>query len=168
METKNVKLSPPWVTFVEEVKALFGQDPEVKIHYDENQNELKLYVENARKADALAQLLPAEKEFGAVKLKIAVVPSNAVGGPANLFADAFYGNPVLDDILDYKTVFGQMTYLMFQNKVVQFWNDQMDDPNGIKSTLFQEIAKDVFNEQGGVFFCTTAPVNLTKPLGEWP
>mgnify|MGYP006958177364 CR=1 FL=1 len=58
---------------------------------------------------------------------------------------------------------------MFENKVVQFYNDQMDDINGNKSTLFQDIAGDVFGYDHGVFYCTEAGArHLAKPLGEWP
>ena len=73
-----MKLSSPWVEFYREIEALFAQDDEVKVVYEEEKNEVKLYVENARKADALAQLLPTEKTFGNVVLKITVIPANGL------------------------------------------------------------------------------------------
>jgi len=45
-------------------------------------------------------------------------------------------------------------YVVFRNEVVQFFNDEMGDPNGLKSTLYQDIAKDVFADKDGIFFCT--------------
>jgi hypothetical protein len=57
---------------------------------------------------------------------------------------------------------------VFEKKVVQFFNDQLDDINGNKSTLYQDIAKDVFEKHEGVYFCTAADGKLSKPLGEWP
>lgn len=44
----------------------------------------------------------------------------------------------------------------------------MDDINGNKSMLFQDIAKDVFGNKHSVFYCTEASDELSKPLGEWP
>ena len=164
----NLKLSAPWVTYVHELTALFEQDPEVKIQYNENQNEVELFVSSARKSDALTQLLPTEKEFGNVKLKITVVPANDADLPSSLFAEAFYGNPVVKEIDDYDTVLGHMSFVVFEKKVVQFFNDQLDDINGNKSTLYQDIAKDVFEKHEGVYFCTAADGKLSKPLGEWP
>lgn len=165
----NIKLSPPWITFVHEIQALFEEDPDVKVKYSEADYTCNIYVEDARKADALTQLLPTEKEFGNVKLKINVVPANTEATKVDLFADAFYNNPAVSRIESYDTPFGRVSYIVFENKVVQFYNDQMDDINGNKSTLFQDIAGDVFGYDHGVFYCTEAlKRNLNKPLGEWP
>ncbi len=164
-----MKLSAPWVNFYRELEALFAQDPEVRVVYEEETNEVKLFVENARKADALAQLLPAEKAFGNVTLKIAVIPANDEGvSKAELIAEAFDGNPALSYIQHVDAVIGSFDYAVFENKVVQYFNDDLSDLNGLKSTLYQDIAKDVFGEDAGVFFCTEAPASLSKPLGEWP
>ena len=73
---QNTTLSPPWLNYVNEIKALFGRDPEISILYDDNANEVKLYVEGGDKANALAIILPPEKHFGNVTLKITVVPAN--------------------------------------------------------------------------------------------
>lgn len=163
-----MKMSSPWVEFYREIEALFAQDPEVKVVYEEEKNEVKLYVENARKADALTQLLPAEKTFGNVTLKVTVIPANdTTVSKADLIAEAFDGNPALSYVQHVDAVMGAFDYAVFQNKVVQFFDDNLADINGNKSTLYENIARDVFNDLG-VFFCTEAPVGLTKPLGEWP
>jgi hypothetical protein len=164
----KVNLSAPWMTFVHEVQALFDEDEDVKIVYDDSEYDLKLYVEDARKADALTQLLPTEKKFGNVTLKIAVVSADGEESPAQLFEDAFRGNPALEYLYTAQTPFGEIDYAVMKNRVVQFFNDQLDDINGLKSTLYQEIARDVFGQDKGVFFCTAAPKHLEKPLGEWP
>lgn len=164
-----MKLSSPWVEFYREIEALFEQDDEVKVVYDEEKNEVKLYVENARKADALTQLLPAEKTFGNVTLKIIVIPANDLEiSKADLIAEAFDGNPALSYVQHVDAVIGAFDYAVFQNRVVQFFDDNLSDINGNKSTLYENIAKDVFGTDVNVFFCTEAPVNLSKPLGEWP
>lgn len=165
-----MKKSSPWVEFYREIEALFAQDDEVKIVYDEENNEVKLYVENARKADALTQLLPAEKIFGNVTMKVTVIPANnAKVSKADLIAEAFDGNPALSYVQHVDAVIGAFDYAVFQNKVVQFFDDNLSDINGNKSTLYENIAKDVFGSDAGVFFCTEAGNrDLIKPLGEWP
>lgn len=166
---ENMKLSPPWVTFVHEIEALFGEDDEIHILYDQDNNIVKLFVDSVCKADALGQLLPTEKVFGNVTLKIEVVPSNKEISKTDLFEKAFAGNPVMEFVFTSITPFGKVNYAVFKNKVVQFFNDQMDDINGNKTTLYQDIAKDVFGTDHDIFYCTEAVApSLQKPLGEWP
>ena len=61
-------------------------------------------------------------------------------------------------------------YIVFKNKVVQYFNDDLKDVNGFCSTLYQKIAKDIFAENGceTACYCTDVSENLGKPLGEWP
>ena len=166
---ENMKLSPPWITFVNEVKALFGEDPEIKIVYDNETYTLKLFVDDSDKAMALAKLLPEKKDFGNVELKVIIVPANVDDYAIDqVFNKAFDGNPVLSYTAAYDSPFGKVSYAVLQKKVVQFFNDQMDDINGNKSMLFQDIAKDIFGSDHGIFYCTEATGSLAKPLGEWP
>ena len=169
---ENLKLSSPWMTYVHELEALFEEDPEVKIVYDDTVCEVKLYVENAGKAEALTKLLPAKKSFGNVELNVTVIPANILEKtPLEVICKAFEGNPALSYVRQVDSVIGSFNYVVFQNKVVQFFNDQLDDVHGMKSTLYQDIAKDVLNteEVGEVFFCTDTPEGIVgKPLGEWP
>ena len=85
-----------------------------------------------------------------------------------LFNKAFDGNGALAYTASYDNPLGHFTYIIFGKKVVQFFNDQLDDINGNKSMLYQDIAKDVFGDEHNVFYCTDANGNLSKPLGEWP
>jgi hypothetical protein len=168
----NMKLSSPWITFVNEIKALFEEDEEIKITYDQNSNELKLFVDNTDKADAISKLLPAEKEFGNVTLKIEVVPPNSEeDSKEKIFARAFANNPALSFIKTGETIFGKISYVVFEKRVIQFYNDQMDDIHGLKSTLYQDIAKDVFGPVDRIYFCTDNcepdDVKVVKRLGDW-
>jgi len=152
----KVGLSAPWVEFYDEVEALFKEDKEIKTVYDEDNKIIKVYVSNATKAEALTQLLPAERIFGKVTVQVQVIPANTLDFvPRNLFAVAFEGNPALSFVQDVTGVFeNPISYVVFKNKVVQYWNDNLGDIYGNRSTLYQEIAKDVFGDQQGVFFCT--------------
>jgi hypothetical protein len=165
----NMKLSPPWINFYNEIKDLFEQDSEIKIKFNEEVPEINLFVDNARKADALAALLPETKEFGNVTMKINVVPANKTPSKLDLMLEAFLGNPALAYVWSSDTSLGTFQYAVFENKVVQYFNDDLQDINGNRSTLYQDIAKDVFGEATGINFCTESiQKDLTKPLGEWP
>lgn len=168
---ENLKLSAPWVTFYREICALFEKDKCITIKFDLDTPEIKLFVANPVKADALMKLLPDKRVYGNVELKITVIPADSKNDEdiVEVFDNAFYGNPVVKDIYGIETMLGKFNYCVFEKKVVQFYNDQMDDINGNKSTLYQEIAKDVFGDKHAMFYCTdTDDEELTKPLGEWP
>ena len=158
-ESKNmnekVNLSSPWILFFREIEALFKEDPAVKVDYDEDAKTIKLYVEGAEKADSLAQLLPAERTFGNVTVKVAVIPAN-LGEPSKLqlFQKAFEGNPALAFIQGGSRGVFDFNYVVFKSKVVQFKSDDIGDVNGMTSTLYQDIAKDVFEDAPGIYFCT--------------
>jgi len=152
----KLKVSPPWVTFYHEIEALFGRDPDIGIIYDEDENIINLYVDNPSKADAMTQLLPPERTFGNVTIRVNIIPGNTVEAtPESLFEAAFANNPVLAFTKSVPGVFSNpIAYVVFQNKVVQFWNDNLNDVYGNCTTLYQDIAKDVFGEHDGIFYCT--------------
>ena len=170
----KLKLSPPWQIFYKEIEAFFKYDPDVKVIYDEDKNEIKLYVEGSKKADALTQLLPTERIFGNIEVKVIIIPANKLkNSKSSLYEDALSGNGALSYIKSATGIFtNPITYVVFKNTVVQYWTDDLGDINGLHSTLYQEIAKDIFGETEGIFFCTDKSddknLSLGKPLGEWP
>ena len=153
----KMKLSPPWVTYVNEIKCLFKGDPDVKCQFDEDEYSLKIFVEDEKKADALMKLLPLQKEFGNVVLKISVIPADDEAVDyLSLFQAAFKGNPNVSDITSVQTPFGDnVNFVVFKKEVVQFYNDDISDLHGVCSTLNENIAREIF---GGSFdtvcFCT--------------
>lgn len=158
----NLGLQAPWVTFAEEVKEFFKEDPDIKIEYkDDNPYEIKLFVEDSEKADALMKLIPAVRMFGNITFKVTIIPADEDEQPdvADLFEKAFAGNPVLSFVVnqDDPAVGPTATYVVFANKVVQFYNDDLSDYYRNKSTLYQEIASDVFGDVRGVYFNTDIP-----------
>ena len=154
----KVKLSSPWMTYFNKYKALFGDDPEINVAFDEETKIIKLYVNGDDKAEALSKILPSEKVFGNVVVKISVVPANALNvSKVDVFQKAFAGNPALSYIKSVKNGLYDASYVVFSNKVVQFFNDELSDVNGFCSTLYQNIAKDIFEDTQGIFFCTDVP-----------
>ena len=172
------KLSPPWATYVNELKALFGNDPDISIDYDEDECEVKLFVENVEKATALTYLLPIEKYFGNVSLYISIIPANEQDflefdriSYKELFDIAFDCSPVYAFSKEVRGLYNNpFTYVVFKNKVVQFFNDNLNDIHGLVSTLYEEIARDVFEDAciEGVFYNTDVEEKVGMPLGEWP
>ena len=167
----DLKLAPPWVTYANEVKALFAKDKAVKVIFDNDNMELKLYVEGQKKADAIDRLIGGVKKFGNVGLNVTIIPSNlnAEAGRISDIKAAFEGNEAVRFIYDAVTPFGELHYGAFAPEVVQFYNDDMSDINGNMTTVYQEVARDVIGQDDSVFFCSDALVAaLKKPLGEWP
>ena len=175
---KKLKLSPPWITYFKEIEAMFKEDPKVRVELNEESKDgvyvIKMYVEGSIKAEAIEKIIPAETKFGNITVLVEVIPANISDNPVDLFKAAFEGNPALSYIHTVEGPFMQnASYIVFKNKVVQFFNDALDDVNGMKSTLYQEIAKEIFQEHPDVYFCTDAPeIELEnskgEPLREWP
>ena len=159
-------LAPPWVTWVNELKALFGQDKEVKIVSDWEEMAVRVYVENAEKADAIAALLPESKEFGNVTLSVTVIPGNKAGDKfRDRFQTAFAGNPIYVETATAECPMGSFTYVLWRAEVIQFFNDNLGDICGNKSMLPEAVAKDVLVEQHNVYHCTEP---LAVQLPSWP
>lgn len=168
----KIKMVSPWVEYYRKVEAFFEHDPSVTVVFDDEAKNLKLLVKGAAKADALSQLLPTEVTFGNVVMTISVIPANDKQSKVDLFRDALSGNEALVTIADITGVFANpISYVIFEKEVVQYWNDDLGDAHGIRSTLYQDLAKEIFGEDNeGVFFCTDVDYDgaVGKPLGEWP
>lgn len=154
--SEQLTLVSPWVNFYKEIEALFGRDPEIRVEIDDVDKKVTLYVSNGDKAEALSILLPDTKTFGNIEVRIEVINEN---DPDNWdllknYEMAFKGNPAFDSVKESVTPFGTFRYVIFARVVVQYRNDDIGDANQIRSTLCQEIAKDIFEETGGIRFCT--------------
>ena len=176
MVKERLKISSPWVTYLNKLNALFGADPDIKIDFDNKDFEIKVYVNNDNKASALNYLLPYYKTFGNVELEITIIPANSFAldfEPKNdakeLFDVAFDRNPVYAYSKKIEGIFSNsITYVVFKNKVVQFFNDNLNDIHGNISTLYQDIASEVLQEKPGILYCTDIEEKVGMPLGEWP
>lgn len=162
-------LSSPWMIFYHKVEALFAKDNEVKVIYDEANRAINLYVDNAAKADVLAKHIPEVKKFGRVDLKINVIPANGANATGD-FASLFENNGAVSFVKTIDSIGWKCQYVVFKKEVVQFFTDDLGDYNGYHSTLYEDIAREVFENTEGVFFCTDTQNSVTfmSPLGEWP
>lgn len=147
-------LSAPWYVYYHELEALFGQDPELSMEFDEGEFVITIYVQgNEEKTYALTQLLPVFKEFGSIVVRTRVIPANGKAeSDYDLLLKAFKDNPVFATGIQEEMT--NMNYILFKKEVVQFFSDQFDDPHGYRSTLYKTIADDVFAGVHDVFFST--------------
>ena len=161
-----LKLSAPWQIYYKELCELFKFDPEVRIVYDTDEQIINIYVDNAAKADAMAAVLPTEKDFGGITVLIVVIPANKTNlrrTRGTTYEDLFYKNPIVDDIVTIEGVMtNPITYVIFKKEVVQYYNDSLSDAHGLCSTLYQDIAKRVLDADEGIFFCTNNTMGSFK------
>ena len=162
-------LSSPWVIYYREVCEMFKDDPEVHVVYKDDENKICIYVDKTDKAEAIAQLMPEKIEFGKVKTAIEVIPANGelkllnVGrlNYVNVFETAFKGNIAFSFTKKVQGILSNdITYVVFKNKVVQYFNDDLGDFYGQCSTLYQDIANRIFKNIEGVFYSTDIEKSL--------
>ncbi len=154
----------PWVIYYRQIEAMFKKDPEVKVEYDDDDDSnytIKLRVNNNVKAEALRKILPAKKVFGNVEVSVIVIPANGVDSRVKYIEDAFKGNEAFSHMTTVSYVPGMyisnpITYCSFKKEVVQYAADDLGSETGLTSTLYQDIAKEIFDNMDGVFFCTDA------------
>ena len=87
--TNNTKIVAPWIEYTNQVEALFKEDKDIVFSYDDGKKAITLRVNGEEKADALTQLLPAEKKFGNVAVTITVIPANVTVKQIDLCAQSF-------------------------------------------------------------------------------
>ena len=174
----RLKISPPWVTYINKLQALFDGDPQIafNVNYDSGNPSVILSTNNGDKATALKKVLPETKVYGNVTLTIDVdgpFTNRAFPTAKELFEVMFENNPAFAYCVapvDEGYWFLDFCYVVFKNCVVQFFNDNLDDAHGVISTLYQDIASEIFgNTIPGAHYCTDVERGkLGKPLGEWP
>lgn len=168
-------LSAPWEIYYKEINELFRRDREISVIFDDDEFKILLYVDNQRKAEIIEKVLPAEVDFGR-KLSIIVVPSNSNVPYDEDYCDwdiLFDGNDACSYVYKVGNIAGfNAIYVVFENRVVQYYTDNLGDINGFESTLYQNIARKILKADPGVFFCTDVKVGedatVGAPLVQWP
>lgn len=157
----TITKSPPWETFRNMLNALFAGDADILVSnvVDSGDNKkVSIRVSDSNKYEALKELLPEWKEFGNVQLNIVVVPANNPKSRADLYRTLFKENASVSRIVDQETIPGVCsTYVVFSPKIVQFYDDNIADLNGNKTTVLEDVAREVFHDPS-VYFCTEKAV----------
>ena len=172
---EKVKLASPWISYARKIRAFFANDPSVNVQYNADNNEIILRVEGTAKADALTQLLPTEKEFGNVTVKITIIPANKFNSSRNLLIDALTGNDAFYGIVEAPEDSWALpaVYVVFDDEVIQYPNDDLSHYCGVETTLFEDLARDIFeNVDDNIFFNTMYDndndLHSDVPSGVWP
>lgn len=153
----SVYLSSPWMLYYRRVAQLFEKDPHVEVTFNNDTYELKLVVSGQRKAKAIAQILPKTRKFGNVEVQTRVLcEEDKDSDSARVLRDAFEDNDAVSWIDTFTDPPGnQINYVAFEPCVVQYFSDNIGGIEGVTSTIYEEIAKDIFSETvKGTFFCT--------------
>ena len=171
----RLHLQSPWQRYYDELEVFFEEDPEVRLIFDDDSMEVKIYVSDKLKAEALELLIPAEHDYGTVTLKTTIVPPNSIDGlegasTKECMVCAFKNNPIVEEIRAVTGVLSNdIVYVIFRKEVVQYYNDDMGDAYGNCSTLYQDVAKRLFDSIPGVFFCTSVEYNYdVESVPVWP
>lgn len=152
----------PWEHYVSKVEQLFKYDAEVQVVYSERDNILTLFVSDETKAVAIDELMPQSVSFNntTIDINVQIPKKDKVKSPrsiALLYEMAFYNNPIFSYVKTVSTV--DLTYVVFAPIIAQYYNGDLNDINGQCTTLYQEIAKDVFKPQEKVRYCTDFSTN---------
>ena len=161
----KLKLEAPWYTYQKKVKALFCGDPAISVgEVAENENGDTAYyfdieVRDHEKFIALDRVMPKKVTFGNVTMAIILYDeANAAADDdaLALYKTIFNGNPNVDSVqAAYDHTGTRHGFVLFKPEVIQFFDDDIHDFNGLWSGLMQDIAKEVFEaEVRGIHFCT--------------
>ena len=154
VDVKQVGLSSPWSIYYKQLEEFFLKDPDIDMAFNQKDYIITMRVASPMKAEALQQLLPSEKSFGNVTIKLNIIPANLGDDKLNLLARALDGNPIVTDICTVEAMGMTSSFVIFEKEVVQYFNDDLTDANGVCSTLYQDLAKEIFGEDLGVFYST--------------
>ena len=158
----KVTKSAPWTEYTNKLKALFAKDRDIDIKADDTPDDtgtylIKLYVHDYKKAFALDQILPGLINFGSVEVRTLVLPANEEEDLSyiELFRRAFKGNGAVEEIISDVGLLKGWNYVVFKPEIVQFYDDNLASYYGIKTTLYEDIAREIFDQNSGnIFFCT--------------
>lgn len=165
----TTKLSTPWTIHFRKLQALFAKDPTVHVSYDPDAYTVTIKVDDSDKAAAIEELIDTSVKFGNVELKVNVVPANPVKHPtgqvnqneAIVVGTFFEDNLAVEDIInstDPRSFTG--VFVIFKPVVVQYFVDDLSDPYGLESTLYEDLARELITSQTVRFtYYSTAPAS---------
>ena len=171
---ENFELCSPWMVFFHQVEAFFREDDQVHAELDNDNYKISIYVDDDDKANALSMIIPKQKVLGNIIVTIDIIPANGTINPNNVydpdvFKRAFKDNTAIVDFVHIDVKGLIMDFIMCKPIVVQMKNDSLHDPKGIVSTLYEDLASEIFVEHPGIFFSTDqVPVMKKNENSKFP
>lgn len=156
----EVKLSPPWYTFRNQIRYTYGMSPIITVNELVQTNSSYVLSINSCSegvAFAVRQVLPLERTFGNIIVLIKVFGPNGSEIPianeaytpeslAKLFCTALSYNPLFMGVIPFEynpeMPFMKSAYMVITPTVVQFFNDDLSD----LCSNYTEVASKVFEE----------------------
>lgn len=157
-------LVSPWIEYYHKMKAMFEDDPRIRIVFDDDMMELRFYAVTDYLIDALEKFIPSEMSWGEVTLTNIIVPPNNKNvrithckeqPPSDWLAELFCHNPHFSEAFYVDSIFSNgITYVIFKKEVIQYYSDNLSDAHGVTSVLMEDLARELLKTPDGVFYCT--------------
>lgn len=156
------QLSPPWITYFNEVKNSIGADPTVTVGPlipTDGNFIILVQTRSVEKAIALATLLKPTVQFGNVNVTIVVsIRGNDIVNPIPCPLDAFEIAHLFQVALESNFYFEQVVvqpqfpgganvvFPVFRAKVIQFFNDDISNLCQTFTEVAAKVFRDVMND----------------------
>ena len=165
-----VKLANPVTYTANKIASLFAGAKGVTTKFEFKHRVLRIYVENAEQAEALARVLKPRHEFGGLYLDIAVYPGNkkkidlkklkgceSAEATFECLKLAMKGNKYKSNAfyVDDPVMGTRWYFVEFAKKVCQYQADNMSNVHGVESALPEDVAKLAFDVGAQVHLSTT-------------
>lgn len=160
MKKREETLSPPWHIYANYIKSIFQKDPEVTIIVPEETEKSEFVITikctNKIKTFAISELLANEIQMGNITVIINCVYTGSTQVDYNVLNAALSNNPEVSEIVkETSAMMIENTFCVFKKNVIQFFDDNIGDINGNFSGLAEDISRQIFNKETGVFYCTS-------------
>ncbi|HDR7161745.1 hypothetical protein OCB13_13425 [Bacillus cereus] len=177
-ENVQAQLSPPWITYFNELKNSIGADPTVTVgplipvggNYI-----ISVHALSNEKARALATFLKSFVQFGNVSVTVIVTNNeNEIVNPfpcpldafeiAHLFQVALENNPYFEQVVVQPQFPGgpNVVFPVFTAEVIQFFNDDISNLCQTFTGVATNVFRDVMNDEvcdSPILFSTSCVMN---------
>ncbi|WP_232361964.1 hypothetical protein, partial [Bacillus thuringiensis] len=177
-ENVQAQLSPPWITYFNELKNSIGADPTVTVGplIPVGGNYIILvHALSNEKARALATFLKSFVQFGNVSVTVIVTNNeNEIVNPfpcpldafeiAHLFQVALENNPYFEQVVVQPQFPGgpNVVFPVFTAEVIQFFNDDISNLCQTFTGVAANVFRDVMNDEvcdSPILFSTSCVMN---------
>lgn len=153
-------LQSPWVTLYNKIYFMFNNDEDLDISNlieSDGNYSMTIASNNTTKLKAIEKILKHEFPMGNITFKINFVYGENESDNITIsdIKNAFNGNTVISTIKTAMTpAQDELTFVLFNREVVQFYNDDISDFYGNYNGLAEDIAREIFNTQFDINYCT--------------
>ena len=149
---KDLEANRPDVSLANRIKAIFEDDPQIKMEYrnatHETLGKVTIHVYgNERKATAIKKLLKPLYDEIAQPLEVEVVDESGIY--EDTVVDAFTGNPHFSEFINIQHPLDPTTVFhvcIFKKEVIQFKNDNGSSLHGYEFRLMEDLCKQIIDD----------------------